>query len=102
HNGAVADLAHAQGALLGYVDPFDLPIVAEKEKSLTNALPVDVALGKVDYIEVVGFSDHKATAEVWHRLLNLGFRLSAGGGAQGTAEECSSRLTARECQVGLQ
>jgi hypothetical protein len=28
---------------------------AGKEKSLTNALPVDVALGKVDYIEVVGF-----------------------------------------------
>ena len=62
HNGAVADLAHAQGALVGYVHPFDWEIVPEKEKSLTNALPVDVALGKADYIEVVGFSDHKATA----------------------------------------
>ncbi len=91
HNGTVADLAHAQGALVGYVHPFDWPIVPEKEKSLTNALPVDVALGKADYIEVVGFSDHKATAEVWHRLLNLGFRLSAGSGTDAMANYASLR-----------
>jgi Tol biopolymer transport system component len=91
HNGAVADLAHAQGALVGYVHPFDWQIVPEKEKSLTNALPVDVALGKANYIEVVGFSDHKATAEVWHRLLNLGFRLSAGAGTDAMANYASLR-----------
>ena len=91
HNGAVADLAHAQGALVGYVHPFDWEIVPEKEKSLTNALPVDVALGKADYIEVVGFSDHKATAAVWHRLLNLGFRLSAGAGTDAMANYASLR-----------
>jgi hypothetical protein len=73
HNGAVADLAHAQGcAGWDTCHPFDWQIVPEKEKSLTNALPVDVALGKADYIEVVGFSDHKATAEVWHRLAEPG------------------------------
>jgi TolB protein len=91
HNGAVADLAHAQGALVGYVHPFDWEIVPEKEKSLTNALPVDVALGKADYIEVVGFSDHKATAQVWHRLLNLGFKLSAGAGTDAMANYASLR-----------
>jgi Tol biopolymer transport system component len=91
HNGAVADLAHAQGALVGYVHPFDWDVVPEKEKSLTNALPVDVALGKADYIEVVGFSDHKATAAVWHRLLNLGFRLSAGAGTDAMANYASLR-----------
>jgi TolB protein len=91
HNGAVADLAHAQGALVGYVHPFDWEVVPEKEKSLTNALPVDVALGKVDYIEVVGFSDHKATAQVWHRLLNLGFRLSAGAGTDAMTNYASLR-----------
>ncbi len=91
HNGAVADLAHAQGAVVGYVHPFDWDIVPEKEKSLTNALPVDVALGKADYIEVVGFSDHKATAAVWHRLLNLGFRLSAGAGTDAMANYASLR-----------
>jgi len=91
HNGAVADLAHAQGALVGYVHPFDWEIVPEKEKTLTNALPVDVALGKADYIEVVGFSDHKATAQVWHRLLNLGFKLSAGAGTDAMANYASLR-----------
>jgi len=91
HNGAVADLAHAQGALVGYVHPFDWPIVPEKEKALTHALPVDVALGKADYIEVVGFSDHKSTAEVWHRLLNLGFKLSAGAGTDAMANYASLR-----------
>ena len=91
HNGAVADLAHAQGALVGYVHPFDWEVVPEKEKSLSNALPVDVALGKADYIEVVGFSDHKATAQVWHRLLNLGFRLSAGAGTDAMANYASLR-----------
>jgi hypothetical protein len=32
----------------------------------------------VDYYEVVGFSDHQTSAAVWHRLLNLGFKLPAG------------------------
>jgi Tol biopolymer transport system component len=91
YNGAVADLASVQGAVVGYVHPFDWEIVPEKEKSLTNALPVDVALGKVDYIEVVGFSDHKATAAVWHRLLKLGFRLSAGAGTDAMTNYASLR-----------
>ena len=68
-------MAHAQGALVGYVHPFDTFPDPAKDKSLTNELPVDVALGKVDYIEVVGFSDHKSTAEVWYKLLNCGFHL---------------------------
>src|SRR5205085_1531223 len=79
-NGAIADLAHAQGALVGYVHPFDTVPDPVNDKSLTNELPADVAHGKVDYMEIVGFSDHKATAEVWYRLLNLGFRIPAGAG----------------------
>ena len=39
-----------------------------------------MALGKVDYIEVLGFSDHKSTAEVWYKLLNCGFRLPTAAG----------------------
>lgn len=79
-NGNVADLAHAQGALVGYVHPFDSIPDPAKDDPLTNELPADVALGKVDYIEVVGFSDHKSTAEVWYRLLNCGFRLPTASG----------------------
>lgn len=91
HNGAVADLAHAQGALVGYVHPFDWVIDPPNEQTLTNMLPADVAAGKVDYIEIVGFSDHKATAAIWYRLLNLGFRLPAGAGTDAMANYASLR-----------
>jgi hypothetical protein len=79
-NANVADMAHEQGALVGYVHPFDSFPDPAKEEPLTNELPADVALGKVDYIEVVGFSDHKSTAEVWYKLLNCGFRLPTAAG----------------------
>ena len=92
HNGVVADLGHAQHALAGYVHPFDTVIDPEKEKTLTHTLPVDVALGKVDYLEVVSFvDDHRATAEIWYRLLNLGFRLSAGAGTDAMTNYASLR-----------
>ena len=79
-NTTIFDLAHAQQSVSGYVHPFEqIPDPAGAEP-LTYALPVDVALGKVDYLEVGGFSDHLATAEVWYRLLNCGFRLPAGAG----------------------
>ncbi|HEX4969627.1 MAG TPA: CehA/McbA family metallohydrolase [Steroidobacteraceae bacterium] len=90
HNGVIADLVHKQGGLVGYVHPFDTVPVPETE-SLTNAMPVDVALGKADYIEVVGFADHKATAEVWYKLLNLGFRVPTGSGTDAMANYASLR-----------
>ncbi len=90
-NSVVADLAHAQQALVGYVHPFDTLPDPTVEESLANSLPVDVALGKVDYYEVVGFSDHKVSAEVWHRLLNCGFRISAGAGTDAMANFASLR-----------
>jgi hypothetical protein len=91
YNGKVADMAHAQGALVGYVHPFDWVIDPAKEKSLSNELPADVINGKVDYIEIVGFADHRSTAEVWYRLLNLGFRLPAGAGTDAMANYASLR-----------
>jgi Tol biopolymer transport system component len=92
-NAAVADLARAQGGLVGYVHPFDPPPPDPFDRSqrLTNALPADVALGKVDYYEVLGFSDHQASAAVWYRLLNLGFRLPAGAGTDAMANFASLR-----------
>jgi Tol biopolymer transport system component len=80
-NAAVADVAHAQGALVGYVHPFDTkPDPADTTEPLSYELPVDVALAKVDYLEVMGYSDHLITSEIWYRLLNCGFRLPAGAG----------------------
>ncbi len=91
YNGVIADLAHAQGGLVGYVHPFDFPVVPDKEKSLSHELPADVIEGKVDYLEIVAFSDHRATADVWYRLLNLGFRLPAGAGTDAMANYASLR-----------
>jgi hypothetical protein len=91
HNGAVADLAHAQGALVGYVHPFDEDVKPATDAKLTNALPIDVALGKVDYYEAVGFSDPMATNAIWYRLLNCGLRLPAGAGTDVMANYASLR-----------
>ncbi len=90
-NADVADLAHAQNALVGYVHPFDTYPDPAKDASLTDELPVDVALGKVDYIEVLGFSDHKSTATVWYQLLNCGFHLPTAAGTDAMANYASLR-----------
>ncbi|HTC41654.1 MAG TPA: CehA/McbA family metallohydrolase [Candidatus Acidoferrales bacterium] len=85
-NADVYDMAYAQGALVGAVHPFDeVPDpFAKPAQQITDELPVDVALGKLDYMEIVGFSDHKSTAAVWYKLLDLGFKLPAGGGTDAT------------------
>lgn len=78
-NANIADIAHQQGALVGYVHPFE-SVPDPAKQALTYELPADVALGKVDYIEVVGFADHKSTAKVWYKLLNCGLRLPTAAG----------------------
>ncbi len=90
-NASVADLAHAQQGLVGYVHPYDTVPDPANDASLTHELPVDLALGKVDYIEIVGFADHRSTAEVWYRLLNCGFRLPAAAGTDAMANYASLR-----------
>ena len=80
-NATIADLAHEQKALVGYVHPFDTkPDPFDTTAALNYQLPVDVALGKVDYLEVMGYSDHLITSEIWYRLLNCGFRIPAAAG----------------------
>ncbi len=91
-NSTIIDLSHAQGGVSGYVHPFDPPPPDPAGTDpLTYALPVDVALGKADYVEVVGFSDHRTTADVWYRLLNTGLRLPTGSGTDAMANYASLR-----------
>ncbi|HEX6106853.1 MAG TPA: CehA/McbA family metallohydrolase [Gemmatimonadales bacterium] len=92
-NSGVIDIARAQGAVAGYVHPYDsYPDPADSGRALTHALPVDVALGKVDYYEALGFvDDPMATARVWYQLLNCGFRLPAGAGTDAMANFASLR-----------
>ncbi len=91
-NSTIIDLAHAQDGVSGYVHPFDPPPPdPDGAAPLTYALPVDVALGKADYLEIVGFSDHRITADVWYRLLNCGFHIPAGAGTDAMANYASLR-----------
>ena len=91
-NAFVSEQAHAQRGLSGYVHPFDPPAPDPASPDpLTSALPVDVALGLVDYLEVLGFSDHLTTAAVWYRLLNAGFRIAAGAGTDAMTNFASLR-----------
>src|SRR5260370_31312514 len=87
-NADVYDMAHAQGALVGAVHPFDEvpdPFLKPSQR-ITDELPVDIALGKLDYMEIVGFSDHKSTAAVWYKLINLGLKSPAGAGTDATTD----------------
>ena len=89
----VSDMAHARGALVGFAHPFDEdPAKTPRTQEDTpEELAADVALGKVDYLEVVGFNDYHATANVWYRLLNVGFRIPVGAGTDAMANYSSLR-----------
>jgi len=89
----VSDMAHARGALVGVAHPFDEDpaTVPRTQEDTPEELAADVALGKVDYLEVVGFNDYRATAGVWYRLLDLGFRIPAGAGTDAMANFASLR-----------
>lgn len=96
-NEVVEDMTHAQHGLVGYAHPFDILVDPATDPTLTHGqpldealeLPVDAALGMVDYIEALGFSDHRMTASVWYRLLNCGFHLPAGAGSDTMANYAS-------------
>jgi TolB protein len=89
----VSDMAHARGAVVGFAHPFDEDPanIPRAQEDTPEEFAADVALGKVDYLEVVGFNDYRLTAEVWYRLLNLGFRIPAGAGTDAMANFASLR-----------
>lgn len=100
HNGFIADLAHEQQGLVGYVHPFyPEEVLPDQSADLHHALPVDAALGKVDYYELVGFSDHRATESVWYQLLNAGIRIAASAGTDAMANYASLRGPVGLCRV---
>jgi hypothetical protein len=83
-NAQVLDAMHAQGALGGYVHPFLLsrgedPI--QKDFLGAREFPADVALGRVDYYDLMCiWTDKYVAAEVLYRLWNLNFRVPVSAG----------------------
>lgn len=64
--------AKAQGAVVTYVHP-----------GLTSELPVDIALGVADTLDVMCQGDENVNTAYWYRLLNCGFRIPISAGTDG-------------------
>ena len=74
------DGARAQGGIAGFMHPY-LNASETPAGWAGSLIPVDVALGKGDFYDVVSlYSDERASASMYYRLLNCGFRLPATGG----------------------
>ncbi len=85
-NAVAADRCHEVGGTLSYAHPLfaggDLDRVFAQARTVeAKELPVDVALGKIDALDVMSYpSVDLETAALWYRLLNCGFRLPATAG----------------------
>jgi WD40 repeat protein len=85
-NAQVLDAMHAQDAIGGYVHPY---LLARGSDPLTNnnyigarEFPADVALGKVDYYDLMCvWTDAYVAGEVLYRLWNLGFKVPISAGS---------------------
>jgi hypothetical protein len=74
------DGARAQGGIAGFMHPY-LNAGATPQGWAGSLIPVDVALGRGDFYDVASlYSDERASAEMYYKLLNCGFRLPATGG----------------------
>jgi TolB protein len=78
-NAGIADRTHRQGGLVNYTHPSARIDDLYRGAYTAKGLPVDVALGKIDTMDVMGINEQASTA-LYHRLLNCGFRLTASAG----------------------
>jgi hypothetical protein len=90
-NADIADHTHDQDGFVNYTHPAanlrDPYLGAYSAKGL----PVDVALGKVDSIDVMG-TGHEANLPLWYRLLSCGFRIPASAGTDCFLNRVPSKL----------
>jgi hypothetical protein len=76
-NYTQAEGAKRQGGAVTYVHPTMEPTF---EGTNARELPVDLALGQIDALDVLSNIDDVAAMEIWYRLLNCGLRLSISAG----------------------
>lgn len=74
-NADIADHVHLQNGVVIYTHPGPMD-GAFLTAYTAKALPVDVALGRVDALDINRFE----SVTLWYALLNCGFRLSASAG----------------------
>ena len=89
-NADIADHTHLQGGHVNYTHPAANAADPYLSAYSAKSLPVDVALGKIDSVDVNASYD--AAVPLWHRLLNCGFRIPASAGTDVFLNRVNSRL----------
>ena len=77
-NYAPAKLAREQGGAVTYAHPGYAP---DFDGASCRELPVDLALGVIDAMDVFSNNPEEVAMELWYRLLNSGFRLGISAGS---------------------
>jgi len=98
HNGVIAAW-HTRSMVWS---DMRIPLMAcqPRQRSRTsNALPADVAWANADYYELVVSPITAPSADIWYRLLNLGFRVPAGAGTDAMANYASLRALWHESGI---
>lgn len=78
-NFDIAARAQAQGGLASYTHPANNTVDIFRHEYGAKGLPVDVALGRIDTIDVMGRL-YETSTPVWYHVLNCGFRVPAAAG----------------------
>lgn len=85
-NSRYIDAAHAQSGIAGFMHPYWSPVITPSDGRFSE-IPLDVALGKGDFYDVLCIPyDAMDNAEMYYRLLNSGFQLPATGGSDNFAD----------------
>jgi TolB protein len=78
-NADIAQRAHLQGGTASYTHPASNLLDSYNAAYAGKGLPVDVATGTIDMLDVMGWV-YEPTLPLWYRLLNCGFHLPAAAG----------------------
>jgi hypothetical protein len=78
-NADLAGRTRAQGGVASYTHPANDLEDPYRTAYSGKGIPVDVALGRIDTIDVMGFG-YAASVPLWYRVLNCGFRIPATAG----------------------
>jgi hypothetical protein len=89
-NSDVADRTHLQKGLVNYTHGAQNPDDPYQGAYTAKGIPVDVALGKIDTIDLN--ASYAGTVPLWYRLLNCGFHLPASAGTDCFLNRIRSQL----------
>jgi len=78
-NADLAGRTRAQGGVASYTHPANSMDDPYRTAYSGKGIPVDVALERIDTLDVMGFG-YAASVPLWYRVLNCGFRVPAAAG----------------------